>query len=162
MTIYLKKILKLHKLLVPISRSGKPLDFLFVNFVWCDRFVQTIVEQINAYAVKLLFHPGTSSESRITSWKDLKIYELNILLGLLYYSLITCQWFLENWTTVQYTFYLKGICREKLFFSHKRMFVLYKWRNGKNNGLEKIRCFLNFFNKMTEIYVLCRDRLPLR
>lgn len=150
---------KQQKLLVPIPEEGKPIDFF--QLIFDDNFLRSIVEQTNAYAIEVLFSPGTMEKSRITTWKELTVEELKIFLALMLHTgTISLTRLNDYWKTDP----LFNLPLFRQYMSRNRFLLILRClhfttaETDPSDRLGKIRSVVDFFNeKMEALYYPGRE-----
>lgn len=126
--------------------------------------MQQIINDANSFAETLFLSPNTTEKSRITAWKDIKLKEFQVLVGLLLHmGQIRINNIQDYWK--QDPLYNINIFSYNM--SRNRFLLIMRALNfsrgqetvsGGDSRLVKVQGIIDMFNKrMDEIYYPCRE-----
>uniref|UniRef100_A0A1B6DFG4 Uncharacterized protein n=1 Tax=Clastoptera arizonana TaxID=38151 RepID=A0A1B6DFG4_9HEMI len=153
-------------LLVPLPGEGMPIDYF--NLMLDEVLLENICNYTNENATNEFFKPTVTPKSRIHSWRELKVPELKIFLGLLFHTgTIQMNRIQDYWKKdplFNINIFSKFMGRDR-FLSILRYLYFYKppnvpIPNETRDPLAKISNIIDYFNnKMLSIYSPQRELL---
>lgn len=163
------------RLLVPFPGEGNPIDFF--TLLVDDIFLENICKFTNIYAFEVFYKPTLTPKSRIHQWKELKVEELKIFIGLLFHTgTIRLNRLQDYWKTDWLFNFCFGQCMSRdRFMLIFRCLYFFKPQTRTTDMMHRIRYVTDYFNdKMGSLYypqkelsldeamVLWRGRLRFR
>lgn len=149
---------------VPVPGNNRPIDWFIL--LLDDTLLETIVRETNRYAIEVLFKPSLTLHSRINKWKDLRVAELKVFIGIiLHMGTIRLDRYQDYWKTSR-LFDFK--CFREQMSRDRFLLILRCIHFSKNHAgqvdtepldkLKKVWIMVDYFNqKMNYVYYPSRE-----